>query len=156
MQEQRLRQKRPTAPVGLTEVSADQMPAVDPSEVGLLPEELQVNVRISFDYDSATIKADQQPVLDQMCRVMKASDIKIFRIMGHTDSAGSDAYNEKLSLLRAEEVKRQLVSGCGIASHAAGCDWSGRTLPCRFHRPASTTEPSGRVSGAKLTRPQGT
>ena len=73
-----------------------------------------MNVRISFVYDSATIKADQQPVLDQMCRVMAASDIKLFRIMGHTDSAGSDAYNEKLSLLRAEEVKRRMVSDCGI------------------------------------------
>ena len=101
--------------VSLADVSADAAPAaMDPGSVGLLPEELQVNVRISFDYDSATIKADQQPVLEQMCRVMKASDIKLFRIMGHTDSAGSDAYNEKLSLLRAEEVKRRLVSDCGL------------------------------------------
>ena len=104
------------SPDSLTEVAVDRLPAVTPSQVGLLPEELQVNVRISFDYDSATIKVDQQPVLDQMCRVMKASDIKLFRIMGHTDSAGSDAYNEKLSLLRAREVKRRLVSDCGITS----------------------------------------
>jgi outer membrane protein OmpA-like peptidoglycan-associated protein len=84
------------------------------AEVGLLPEELQVNVRISFDYDSATIKDDQKPVLDQMCRVITASDIKLFRIMGHTDSAGSDAYNQELSMSRAEEVKRRLVSDCGV------------------------------------------
>lgn len=84
------------------------------AEVGILPEELQVNVSITFDYDSATIKADQTPILEQMCRVIKASDIGLFRIMGHTDSAGSDAYNEALSLSRAEEVKRRLVSDCGI------------------------------------------
>lgn len=87
---------------------------IDPSQVGILPEELQVNVRITFDYDSATLKPDQVPVLEQMCRVIKASDINLFRIMGHTDSAGSDEYNEELSLLRAEEVKRRLVSDCGI------------------------------------------
>ena len=40
---------------------------------------------------NGVIKADQKPVLDQMCRVMQASDIKLFRIMGHTDAAGSDA-----------------------------------------------------------------
>jgi outer membrane protein OmpA-like peptidoglycan-associated protein len=97
-----------------TVAAADAPPGIDANQVGVLPEELQVNVRISFDYDSATIKADQQPVLDQMCRVMKASDIRLFRIMGHTDSAGSDDYNEKLSLLRAEEVKRRMVSDCGI------------------------------------------
>ncbi len=87
---------------------------IDPTQVGILPEELQVNVRITFDYDSASIKSDQVPVIEQMCRVIKASDIKLFRIMGHTDSAGSDEYNEKLSLLRAQEVKRRLVSDCGI------------------------------------------
>lgn len=92
----------------------DAPPSIDPNQVGVLPEELQVNVRISFDYDSAVLKADQKPVIDQMCRVMQLSDIKLFRIMGHTDAAGSDAYNERLSLLRAEEVKRQLVSDCGI------------------------------------------
>ena len=95
--------------------AADSPPSVDPNQVGILPEELQVNVRISFGYDSATLQSDQKPVLDQMCRVMKASDIKLFRIMGHTDSAGPDAYNEKLSLLRAEEVKRRMVEDCGIA-----------------------------------------
>lgn len=101
---------------GLVEVAGnDAPPSIDPNQVGVLPEELQVNVRISFDYDSAVIKADQQPVLDQMCRVMQASDIKLFRIMGHTDAAGSNAYNERLSFMRAEEVKRRLVSDCGIA-----------------------------------------
>lgn len=101
---------------GLVEVAGnDTPPSIDPTQVGILPEELQVNVRISFDYDSAVIKADQQPVLDQMCRVMESSDIKLFRIMGHTDAAGSDAYNERLSFMRAEEVKRRLVSDCGIA-----------------------------------------
>jgi OOP family OmpA-OmpF porin len=100
---------------GLVEVaSADAPPTIDPNQVGVLPEELQVNVRISFDYDSAVLKADQKPIIDQMCRVMKASDIRLFRIMGHTDAAGSDEYNERLSLLRAEEVKRQMVTDCGI------------------------------------------
>jgi OmpA-OmpF porin, OOP family len=84
------------------------------AEVGVLPEELQVNVRISFDFDSAVIPADQMPVIEQMCRVITASEIKLFRIMGHTDSSGSDAYNEELSRSRAEEVKRRLVTDCGV------------------------------------------
>lgn len=110
--------------VVVTGGDADPVPQPDPTplpgvelaaaEVGILPEDLQVNIRITFDYDSATIRDDQKPVLDQMCRVIKASDIKLFRIMGHTDSAGSDAYNQELSLSRAEEVKRRLVSDCGI------------------------------------------
>lgn len=89
----------------------DTPPSIDPNQVGVLPEELQVNVRIGFDYDFAVIKADQQPVLDQMCRVMQASDIKLFRIMGHTDAAGSDAYNERLSFMRR---RGEAAAGLGL------------------------------------------
>ncbi len=121
----------------LVTVAADSTPAVDPTEVGLLPEELQVNVRISFDYDSATIKADQQPVLDQMCRVMQASDIQLFRIMGHTDSAGSDDYNEGLSRLRAEEVKRRLVDDCGIDPNRLDAMGLGERFPADKADPAA-------------------
>jgi OmpA-OmpF porin, OOP family len=93
----------------------DEIVEVAAAEVGLLPAELQVNVRISFDFDSALIPADQMPVIEQMCRVISGSEIKLFRIMGHTDSSGADAYNEELSRSRAEEVKRRLVADCGIA-----------------------------------------
>lgn len=79
-----------------------------------LPEDAQVNINISFDLDSAALRPDQSPKLVALCNVMKASDIPLFRIIGHTDSRGSDAYNQTLSLLRAEEVKRHLVTDCGL------------------------------------------
>ena len=80
-----------------------------------MPLEEQVNINISFDFDSSALREDQKPRLVTLCNVMKAADVEVFRIIGHTDSAGSDAYNERLSLLRAEEVKRYLVGDCGIA-----------------------------------------
>ena len=81
---------------------------------GQLEPELQVNVRIEFDFDSAVISASQKPKLAQLCEAMKPGDISLFRIAGHTDISGTDAYNEKLSLLRAEEVKRYFVNECGM------------------------------------------
>ncbi|MGQ0565400.1 MAG: OmpA family protein [Gemmobacter sp.] len=74
----------------------------------------QINFRIGFDFDSAVLRPTESPKLASMCAAMKAVDVAVFRIVGHTDAAGSDAYNEKLSLLRAEEVKRYLVTDCGI------------------------------------------
>jgi OmpA-OmpF porin, OOP family len=85
-----------------------------PVVVGVLPPELQVNLRVNFAYDSAVIEADQVPRLEQFCRVMTASGIARFRIVGHTDAAGSDLYNERLSLLRAQEVRRWLTGDCGM------------------------------------------
>lgn len=82
--------------------------------VAELPKDEQVNINISFDFDSSALREDQKPRLAALCNVMKATDVQLFRIVGHTDSSGSDSYNEKLSLLRAEEVKRHLETDCGI------------------------------------------
>ncbi len=87
---------------------------VQPVVFGELAPELQVNVNIQFGFDSAALGDDQKPRLAQLCSVMKKSDISLFRIVGHTDAAGSDSYNQKLSLLRAQEVRRHLISDCGI------------------------------------------
>ncbi len=81
---------------------------------GELAPELQINVHITFPFDSAALTPDQKPSLTQLCTVMKGSNINLFRIAGHTDASGSDAYNEKLSLLRAKEVQRYMVNECGI------------------------------------------
>lgn len=74
----------------------------------------QVNIQIAFDFDSAALRADQKPKLATLCQVMKSVDVAVFQIIGHTDSAGTADYNQRLSLLRAQEVKRHLVSECGI------------------------------------------
>lgn len=79
---------------------------VDPTE--------QVNIQIAFDFDSAALREDQAPKLDTLCQVMQSIDVAVFQIIGHTDSSGTAQYNERLSLLRAQEVKRHLVGNCGI------------------------------------------
>ncbi len=87
-----------------------------PVVFGQLDPALQVNLFIKFAFDSASIDSDQRPTLDRMCNVMRDSDIEVFQIVGHTDTSGSDDYNERLSRLRAEEVARYLVGSCGIAT----------------------------------------
>jgi len=98
--------------VAMVEPDPETVPT--PVVIGDLAPELQVNVRIEFDFDSAALNDAQKPKLTQLCNVMKASDIKLFRITGHTDASGSDDYNQNLSLLRAEEVQRFFISDCGI------------------------------------------
>jgi len=74
----------------------------------------QVNILIQFDFDSAALREDQKPKLVALCQAMRAVDVQLFRIVGHTDASGSASYNMRLSQLRAEEVKRHLVNDCGI------------------------------------------
>ncbi len=96
--------------------------------VELAPEE-QVQIQISFDFDSAALRADQKPKLATLCTVMQNSDIGEFRIVGHTDTSGSASYNERLSLLRAEEVKRFMVSDCGVAEDRLKAVGVGEAFP---------------------------
>ena len=89
----------------------------------------QVNVKISFDFDSAALREDEKPKLASLCEAMKAVDVAVFQIIGHTDSAGSAAYNENLSLLRAQEVKRHMVSSCGIDENRLQAIGLGESAP---------------------------
>jgi len=74
----------------------------------------QVNVNIRFDFDSAALRADQLPILANICAAAKQAGVERMLIVGHTDSSGTKAYNERLSRLRAEEVKRHLAETCAI------------------------------------------
>ena len=109
--------------------AADQYQAVDKAD--------QVNVQISFDFDSAALREDQKPKLATLCQVMKSVDVSVFQIIGHTDSSGSASYNENLSLLRAKEVKRHLISSCGIASERLEAIGLGESAPYNADDPGS-------------------
>lgn len=64
---------------------------------------------IYFDYDSAKIKKESYEVLDSIYLFLKENKNLMFQIIGHTDLHGSEEYNEKLSLLRAEAVRDYLL-----------------------------------------------
>ncbi len=102
--------------------------------VELAPDE-QVNIQISFDFDSAALREDQKPKLVTLCQVMSTIEIDVFRIVGHTDAKGSAEYNEGLSLLRAEEVKRHLVNDCGISTDRLQAVGVGEAFPLNKNNP---------------------
>lgn len=102
-------------PAGTTIEAVAPVDPNKPIQVAVFQEDLQVNLRVRFGFDSAAINPAELPKLEQMCRVMKqATDVERFRIIGHTDASGTAAYNQNLSVLRAEEVARYLTGDCGI------------------------------------------
>lgn len=77
--------------------------------------ELKVNVPsdFSFDVGRSAIKPQMRPVLDQFAQGLDPN--MLVRVVGHTDSTGSDAINNPLSLDRAQSVRDYLV-GRGISA----------------------------------------
>jgi outer membrane protein OmpA-like peptidoglycan-associated protein/opacity protein-like surface antigen len=69
-----------------------------------------VLIGINFDFNKATIKPESVPILYNAAEILlKNPDVKV-EIQGYTDNIGSDRYNQKLSLQRAETVKNFLIA----------------------------------------------
>lgn len=64
---------------------------------------------VLFDFDSAKIKSVYDPMIDNAVTVMKSNPGLTIEIQGHTDSYGTDTYNQGLSERRANSVKQELI-----------------------------------------------
>ena len=73
-------------------------------------EKVTLAADVLFDFDKAVLKTEGKNKLDDLAGKVKAINLEVVIAIGHTDSIGSDAYNQKLSVRRAESVKAYLVS----------------------------------------------
>lgn len=64
----------------------------------------------TFDFDSAAIKSSAQATYAKIASVLKDYDKTIVHVVGHTDSTGTDAYNQTLSERRASAVASALTA----------------------------------------------
>lgn len=78
------------------------------------PDKLELNERILFGWDQATLHNDSLPVLDEVVRALKENKSFRVQIEGHASSEGGDEHNQTLSEQRAEAVLHYLVAN-GIA-----------------------------------------
>ena len=65
---------------------------------------------VYFDFDDATIRDVDMPLLDEFARIMSQDDDALITLEGFTDMAGSVAYNYQLGLRRANNVRDYLVN----------------------------------------------
>lgn len=74
--------------------------------------QLKLNIPsdISFDTGRANIKPNLQPILDQFAQGLNSQPNTEIRIIGHTDSTGSDSINNPLSVNRAASARDYLVA----------------------------------------------
>jgi OOP family OmpA-OmpF porin len=82
-------------------------PAAKPKPVA---EKVTLAADVLFDFDKAVLKNEGKAKLDDLADKVRAINLEVVIAIGHTDSVGSDAYNQKLSVRRAESVKAYLVS----------------------------------------------
>lgn len=83
---------------------------------------------VFFDYDQAIIRDEHKAYLDRLIKVVKGhSDLRVL-VIGHTDSDGSDSYNDELSKRRAEAIISYFVAK-GLSADRLEFDFEGERNP---------------------------
>ena len=96
----------PAKPAGPATPAAPAAPAAPAS----VKQAITIQAEALFDFDKSVLKPDGKKSIDDAVAKMKNVDVEIVIATGHTDSIGTDAYNQKLSERRATSVKEYMVS----------------------------------------------
>ena len=97
-----------------------------------------------FDFDKSVLKPEGRAKLDDLVSKIKDINLEVIIAVGHTDSIGSDAYNQKLSVRRAEAVKAYLVSK-GIEKSRVYTEGKGEKQPVADNKTAAGRAQNRRV-----------
>ena len=97
-----------------------------------------------FDFNKSVIKPEGKAKLDDLVGKIKDINLEVIIAVGHTDSVGSDAYNQKLSVRRSEAVKAYLVSK-GIEKNRVYTEGKGEKQPVADNKTAEGREKNRRV-----------
>lgn len=117
MQKQRAEMEQATAGtgIGISQTSDNQLKVDIPADV-------------SFDVGRHAIKPNMRPVLDRLASTLNQHPVTTVTIIGHTDSTGSDAVNEPLSVNRAAATRDYLVQR-GVSAQRVAVDGRGSRQP---------------------------
>ena len=97
-----------------------------------------------FDFDKSVLKPEGKAKLDDLSSKVKNINLEVIIAVGHTDSVGTDAYNQKLSVRRAEAVKAYLVSK-GIDKSRVYTEGKGEKQPVADNKTAAGRAKNRRV-----------
>ncbi len=88
-----------------------------------------------FDFDKSTLKPEATAKLDDLVGKTKGINLEVIIAVGHTDSVGSDEYNQKLSIRRSEAVKAYLVNK-GVEPNRVYTEGKGEKQPVADNKTA--------------------
>jgi OOP family OmpA-OmpF porin len=97
-----------------------------------------------FDFNKADLKQEAKTKLDDLVSKTKEINLEVIIAVGHTDSIGGDAYNDKLSVKRAESIKSYLTSK-GVEANRVYTEGKGKKQPVADNKTAEGRAKNRRV-----------
>lgn len=136
----------PAAPSQPATPAAPEAPA--PTPAAPAPSSVRQSVVIQadalFDFDKSVVRPDGKRAIDEALAKLNGVDIEMVIATGHTDSIGTERYNQKLSERRAAAVKAYLVSK-GIPASKITTIGKGETQPVATNKTAAGRQKNRRV-----------
>lgn len=136
----------PAAPAQPAAPAAPEAPAPTPAPAA--PASVRQSVVIQadalFDFDKSVVRPDGKKAIDAALDKLNGVDIEMVIATGHTDSIGTERYNQKLSERRAAAVKAYLVSK-GIPASKITTIGKGETQPVATNKTAAGRQKNRRV-----------
>ncbi len=123
-------------------------PAATPAAPVVVPVPISEKVTFAadafFDFDKSVLKPEGRAKLDDLVSKMSGLNLEVIIAVGHTDSVGSDAYNQALSVRRSEAVKAYLVSK-GVENNRVYTEGKGEKQPVADNKTADGRAKNRRV-----------
>jgi len=97
-----------------------------------------------FDFDKSVLRPDGKKAIDDALAKIQGTDLEMVIATGHTDSIGTEQYNQRLSERRAEAVKQYLVSK-GIPASKVTTIGKGESQPVATNKTKEGRQKNRRV-----------
>jgi OOP family OmpA-OmpF porin len=110
-----------------------------------IKEKITIVLHVEFDFDKDNVMPEYHSQIEEVANFLKAYPDKDVSLEGHTDSEGSDAYNDDLSKRRAESVKMVLIETFGIDAAKVSTEGFGESRPVASNETAEGRQQNRRV-----------
>jgi len=136
----------PVAPPPAPPAAVAPAPAPAPAVIAPVPSSEKVTYAADafFDFNKADLKQEAKTKLDDLVSKTKEINLEVIIAVGHTDSIGGDAYNDKLSVKRAESIKTYLTSK-GLEANRVYTEGKGKKQPVADNKTAEGRAKNRRV-----------
>ena len=137
---------KPSAPAAPGAPAAPAKPAAPAAKAApaSVKQAVVIQADALFDFDKSVLRADGKKNIDDALAKLAGVDVEMVIATGHTDSVGTDAYNQKLSERRAAAVKEYLASK-GIATSKITTLGKGESQPVATNKTKEGRQKNRRV-----------